>query len=156
MNRFVTMALLCAATATSASAQTYFNFGIATEGFVFNAGNAPAYPVLVTPAVAPVPAVIPMMPGYMPYDHHTAKHLRKAAHYYDKARRHYREAVQPRPAVGASFATPIGTIYVGAPGGYHHHDYDNDDYEDYYKHLRKHYKKHSKHHDKHHKHHKHH
>ena len=41
---------------------SYFNFGIATEGFVFNAGNAPAYPVLVTPAVAPVPAVIPMMP----------------------------------------------------------------------------------------------
>ena len=112
MNRFITMALLCAATATSASAQTYFNFGIATEGFAFNAGNAPAYPVLVTPAVAPVPAVIPMMPGYMPYGHHTAKHLRKAAHYYDKARRHYREAVRPRPGVGASFATPVGTIYV--------------------------------------------
>lgn len=157
MNRFATIALTVAAAAT-ASAQTHFNLGVVTEGFAFNVGNTPAYPVIVAPAVAPAPAIIPMMPGYVPVSHHAAKHLRKAAKHYRKARRHYMEAARPGYAPGASLATPFGTIYVGgAPSHGYYYDDDDDDYEDYYKdyykHMRKHYKKHKKHHHKHHHHH---
>lgn len=153
MKRIVSTALMTLACAGLASSQGFVNVGYAGDGFAFSIGT-PVYPsVVVPPAPAVVPAVIPLMPGYDDYGHYD-KHMRKARKYARKAAKHYRKAVgRPAPVrSGAMIATPFGTVYLGTPARYDYDDddWDDDDYEDYYKHMHKKHKKHKKHHHHHH------
>lgn len=143
MKRSVSAAFTVLACAGIASAQGFINAAYVGDGFAFSVGT-PVYPsVVIPPAPAVVPAVIPLMPGYDYYDHYD-KHMHKARKYARKAAEHYRKAVgRPAPVrTGAMISTPIGTVYLGTPARYDYDDdWDDDDYEDYYKHIRKKYKK---------------
>lgn len=140
MKRSVSALIFCIAGATAASAQ-FLNASFISDGVAVSLGAGTVYPAVVLPgAPALVPAVIPMMPGYVEHHHHHPR---------------YHKAVV-RPAAGARIATPIGEIYFGTPARVDYYDdWDDDDYEDYYKHMRKHMKKQYKKYKKHHKHHHH-
>ena len=80
MKRSVSTALIALACAGVASAQGFINAGYVGDGFAFSIGS-PVYPsVIVPPAPAVVPAVIPLMPGYEYHDHYS-KHMHKARKY---------------------------------------------------------------------------